>query len=1800
MEIRQNSSSLIFIRANSLNENNSLELKNCPSWSFNQFITKSKFLKSFDLSQLSVFRSEEKPRIFEIDKKTNNVFLSKKNQEVREEYRDIVTLRVLTPYEEVEEYKDNFPFLALRTAIIRIKVASSEICSLIITSSAFEIFIVLVILMNVITLSLNGASENVQGSISEIELFYLITYTTEAALKIIAKGFLLSKNAYMKDFWNYIDLVIIISGWIDRYGQSSFNLTALRTLRILRPLRGITSIKGLKVIVLALISSLKELMASISLLVIFLLIFAVAGLQIWSGMLKHQCIKINTGIITGNVCGNYACGYEEECGSALDNPNFGATNFDNVLYSFLTVFQCITLEGWTQTMEYVMDAYNVSAAIYFILLVFIGAYLLISLTLVVIKSALTSSIRSVNKNKANKERVEIVETEELARQLTKVVVDSGMIKQEEDEFEKDFGISSNIPDIDSGNNRSFGLQRLRRSCTIHIEHDLIPANNNFYSPTIETGEHSGPIGSNLRTNGIRSRKFTNGKSEDKVNRFESLKSMTPLLSRMNSSIRVSKNLMSTIQHKINLVPMILSSSLSTLSSYDTKPEIIQEKFSQCQSYSFTYGKKDSQDVLSFILNNYHTKQEEFKNGFLEAPEDFAKFKKACKISSYKSVFFSMKIPVSEVINSIQLNDAFFNQVSGRFSKIGTELKATISLESLNSFNYRLWSHGCLGYWEKIQYPISSFIKSKTFNYFIYISIITNTVVLAIDHYGISSSLQNTLAIFNIVFTFIFAFEIFVKILGVGLKMFLRDIMNYLDLAIVINSLIEFVFLSGGKSALTAFRAIRVFKLIRAVRVARLLRYLQSMNHIIIVISRSIYKFAYVATLLLLFIVVYSLLGMQIYAGNLKFVRQSRSSFENFYWAFISIFQVLTIENWQNLLYDTMNSSAGPGSAMFLVSWVFLGNFILLNLFLAILLDGFTYEEDEELVIKPEQSSLNIIASRSVPTLIRRRSSLFADLEQKTQKKREEVKMQMDIVSDDSGSQVSIPEYLKEFHRFDKFPCELSFYLFSKKSKLRIFCNKIATSEKFESVIIVIISLSSIKLIVETYTLNNQDVTNIFYYIDIVFTLCFITEFLIKAINSGFWIEKSTYLKDSWNVIDFLIIIISLVDWLVASISLKYIKIIRLLRTLRALRFISHNISMKIVIVSLLQSLVAILNVVLVCLIIWVMFAILGVSLFGGKLYTCSNPNILDMDTCESSNYSWSQQFPNYDTVIDAMIALFVVSSEEGWPDLMYSAIDAKNTGVAPEKNYNPSAGLYFIFFIFIGNFFFMNLFIGVVFEQFNEVTKQEGSFAALILTKEQMLWVEIQQLIVKSKPYIEFMLPTNKFQLFFYNLTRHRYFEVFIMVSVLINMLQMCIVYDGASSTYTTVLEDINLVFTSIFIIEACLKLIGNGLHYFKSNWNKFDFLVVTSSIIDILLAYFAANSIKLLRAGPQLIRIVKLFRISRLFRLFRSLRPLQTLLTILKYSLPAIFNVLSLLLLFFFIYSVMGVYLFNDITTGVVIDKYTNFSNFGVAMYSLFRSATGENWYLLMNDCSKNIGRIGSYIYFCSFIIITSFIMFNLFIMVILQNYDDYQSNPQSVLKIFNKDIKKFKSCWSVYSTNNGQRVDHKKLPDLLYELGEDFGVSDLLERDKMFKLLTAMEIPLDHEGFVHYNEFLFGILKRKYSRNIFMKNDKHGKKIVNKQNAETVIKLEKIRNKFFKGAEVGAKKGNFGVFVGMIYVKTVFKAWKRYSAGRKYKKMSVSITPRMTEEEFPGIISERSSFICFSSRSLESSSSESSVLST
>ena len=115
----------------------------------------------------------------------------------------------------------------------------------------------------------------------------------------------------------------------------------------------------------------------------------------FSGLLKQRCFRPESGIpyiapdTESYICGIKACPDGYICGKMIENPNWGVTNFDNISYSFLMVFQCVTLEGWTEVMYWLFDAFSIYIVIYFVLLIFIGSFFLLNLTLAVIKAKFT-------------------------------------------------------------------------------------------------------------------------------------------------------------------------------------------------------------------------------------------------------------------------------------------------------------------------------------------------------------------------------------------------------------------------------------------------------------------------------------------------------------------------------------------------------------------------------------------------------------------------------------------------------------------------------------------------------------------------------------------------------------------------------------------------------------------------------------------------------------------------------------------------------------------------------------------------------------------------------------------------------------------------------------------------------------------------------------------------------------------------------------------------------------------------------------------------------------------------------------------------------------------------------------------------------------------------------------------------------------------------------------------------------------------------------------------------------------------
>lgn len=140
--------------------------------------------------------------------------------------------------------------------------------------------------------------------------------------------------------------------------KEGFDVKALRAFRVLRPLRLVSGVPSLQVVLNSILRAMVPLL-HIALLVIFvIIIYAIIGLELFSGKLHKACHKKDTGELVDDPtpCGGaYICPNGEVCRIYWDGPNFGITNFDNFGLAMLTVFQCITLEGWTDMLYYVSD-----------------------------------------------------------------------------------------------------------------------------------------------------------------------------------------------------------------------------------------------------------------------------------------------------------------------------------------------------------------------------------------------------------------------------------------------------------------------------------------------------------------------------------------------------------------------------------------------------------------------------------------------------------------------------------------------------------------------------------------------------------------------------------------------------------------------------------------------------------------------------------------------------------------------------------------------------------------------------------------------------------------------------------------------------------------------------------------------------------------------------------------------------------------------------------------------------------------------------------------------------------------------------------------------------------------------------------------------------------------------------------------------------------------------------------------------------------------------------------------------------
>jgi len=255
--------------------------------------------------------------------------------------------------------------------------------------------------------------------------------------------------------------------------------------------------------------------------------------------------------------------------------------------------------------------------------------------------------------------------------------------------------------------------------------------------------------------------------------------------------------------------------------------------------------------------------------------------------------------------------------------------------------------------------------------------------------------------------------------------------------------------------------------------------------------------------------------------------------------------------------------------------------------------------------------------------------------------------------------------------------------------------------------------------------------------------------------------------------------------------------------------------------------------------------------------------------------------------------------------------------------------------------------------------------------------------------------------------------------------------HEGATPSFIWFLGFAGHIFTFIFIIEAILKFVAYGDTYFLNSWNKFDFVVVASSIFDLIINFLKNidTDLSWLSTFTQLARVARIMRVTRILKLAGKDPGLQAILQTIQFSIPALFNVFVLLVIIFFMFSILGNFLFWEVRAGDVVNELKNFSDFGSSFLLLFALATGEDWNKVMYDCSRTaedgcVPQLNcssytpySFWYFYLLILVCSHVMLNLFILVIIQQFEHYYLPEDNLITVFQQDLNQFMVAWKSFT---------------------------------------------------------------------------------------------------------------------------------------------------------------------------------------
>uniref|UniRef100_A0A3Q0RI27 Sodium channel protein n=1 Tax=Amphilophus citrinellus TaxID=61819 RepID=A0A3Q0RI27_AMPCI len=1501
-----------------------------------------------------------------------------------------------TPLEDLDPfYQSQKTFIVLSKGNIIYRFNAEPACYLLnhnfflTNKTLFSLFIMVTILSNCVFMTMS----NPPAWSKTVEYVFTGIYTFEATTKVLSRGFCIGEFTFLRDPWNWLDFMVISMAYLTEFVDLG-NVSALRTFRVLRALKTITVIPGLKTIVGALIQSVKKL-ADVMILTVFCLsVFALIGLQLFMGNLRQKCV-----LMLPPLHSNHTADINLNASFHINdthNNNTGSSVFD--FY------------------EYINNPEN------------------------------------------------------------------------------HYYLPGHLDALLCGNSSDAGVCPDGYICM------KAGRNPNYGYTSYDTFGWAFLALFRLMTQDF----------------WENLFQLTLRAAGKTYMIFFVVIIFLGSFYLINLILAVVAMAYAE------------------QNEATIAEAKQKEEEYAQILEALKRREEEMTW-------------KAFTFITYIHIWVNLSKPRFRELNPMY--NFFFFFLKPVMSDFEDDQRPCPPCWYVFADTFLKWN--CCGCWRWVKKWLYMIVVDPFVDLTITICIVLNTVFMAMEHYPMTEEFEELLSIGNLVFTGIFTAEMVLKLLAMDPYYYFQVGWNIFDSIIVTMSLVELGLANvQGLSVLRSFRLMRVFKLAKS---------WPTLNMLIKIIGNSVGALGNLTLVLAIIVFIFAVVGMQLFGKNYKDCvcriaedcELPRWHMHDFFHSFLIIFRVLCGE-WIETMWDCMEVSGQTMCLIVFMMVLVIGNLVVLNLFLALLLSSFsgdnlaapedegennlqiainrinravtwtkawilehiwslevlalTFVTSDEPVSHVKASSFNhgiltsnyhSIASLRVPIAEAESDSDMPENEDEEEEEEEEDEAYThthththtrdgNMIGMSAGTPTFSLLFSLVIYGLSSLMCAVILLTYSNTAfvlcinisecysrcplldidtsqgrgkvwfNFRRTCFTIVENNYFETFIIFMILLSSGALAFEDiYLEQRQVIKTVLEYADQVFTYVFVVEMILKWVAYGF----KTYFTNAWCWLDFLIVDVSLVS-LTANIlgysELGAIKSLRTLRALRPLRALSRFEGMKVVVNALVGAVPSIFNVLLVCLIFWLIFSIMGVNLFAGKFYYCFNETSEEMFHSDEvnnktqclaliqENFSevrWKNLKVNYDNVGMGYLSLLQVATFKGWMDIMYAAVDSREVESQPMYEDNLYMYLYFVCFIIFGSFFTLNLFIGVIIDNFNQ---QKAKICDIFMTEEQKKYYNAMKKLGSKKPQKPVPRPENRFQGLVFDLVTQRFFDVLIMVLICLNMVTMMVETDEQSKEKETILYWVNLVFIIIFTTECSLKIIALRQHYFAVGWNIFDFVVVILSIVGLLLA----DIIEKYFVSPTLFRVIRLARIGRILRLIRGAKGIRTLLFALMMSLPALFNIGLLLFLIMFIFSIFGMSNFAYVKKEGMIDDMFNFENFGNSMICLFMITTSAGWDGLLNpimntppDCDPDFENPGSavrgncgspavgIVFFTTYIIMSFLVVVNMYIAIILENFN--VATEESSDPLCEDDFEMFYETWEKFDPDASQFIHYSELSD-------------------------------------------------------------------------------------------------------------------------------------------------------------------------